>query len=55
MAVALCLGFGSWCVWRFREVGGLGMLAAAALSFVSAVGLTVYGNWFIKKMKGISS
>jgi hypothetical protein len=55
MAVALCLGFGSWCVWRFREAGGAGMLAAAAVSFASAVGLTVYGNWFVKKMKGISS
>jgi hypothetical protein len=55
MAIALCLGFGSWCVWRFRDVGGVGLIAAAVLSFASAVVLTVYGNWFVKKMKGISS
>ena len=55
MAIALCLGFGAWCVWRFRDVGGFGLVAGAAVSFGSAVVLTVYGNWFVKKMKGISS
>jgi hypothetical protein len=55
MAVALCLGFGSWCVWRFREAGGGGLLAAAVASFGSGLGLTIYGNWFLKKMKGIPS
>jgi hypothetical protein len=55
MAVALCLGFGSWCIWRFREVGGAGMLAAGIGSFVSGLVLTIYGNWFVKKMKGMSS
>ena len=55
MAVALCLGFGSWCIWRFREVGGAGLLVAGIGSFVSGLALTIYGNWFVKKMKGISS
>jgi hypothetical protein len=55
MAVALCLGFGAWCVWRFRDVGGAGLLAAAVASFGSGLGLTFYGNWFLKKTKGMSS
>ena len=53
MAIALALGFGSWCVWRFREEAGGGYLVAGIGSFGLAVGLTVYGNWFVKKMKGI--
>jgi hypothetical protein len=53
MAIALTLGFGAWCVWRFRDVGGAGLLVVAIASLGLAVGLTVYGNWFVKKMKGI--
>ena len=53
MAIATCLGFGAWCVWRFRDVGGGAYLVAGIGSFGIAVGLTAYGNWFLKKMKGI--
>jgi len=53
MAIALSLGFGTWCVSMYRDEGGGGYLAVAIVSFACAVGLTVYGNWFLKKMKGI--
>lgn len=51
MAIALSLAFGSWCVWRFREEQSGGYLVASIGSFALAVGLAVYGNWFVKKMK----
>jgi hypothetical protein len=53
MAIATCIGFGAWCVWRFRDAGGTAYLAAGVSSFGIAVGLTAYGNWFLKKMKGM--
>ena len=53
MAIATCLGFGAWCVWRFRDAGGGAYLVAGIGSFGIAIGLTAYGNWFLKKMKGI--
>jgi len=52
MAIALTLGFGGWCVWMFRGQGGGGYLAVGAASFATGVALVVYGNWFLKKMKG---
>lgn len=52
MAIALALGFGSWCVSMYRDAGGTGYLVVSVLSFGVAVGLTVYGSWFLKKMKG---
>lgn len=53
MAIALALGFGAWCVSMYRDVGGTGYLVVGLLSFGAAVGLTVYGTWFVKKMKGL--
>ena len=54
MAIALALGFGAWCVWMFRGHGGGGYLAVSAASFATGIGLVVYGNWFLRKMKGTS-
>lgn len=53
MAIALCLGFGAWCVSMFRDQGSVGYLAFGITLFATALGLTVYGNWFLKKMKGL--
>jgi hypothetical protein len=53
MAIALALGFGAWCVWMFRGQGGGGYLAVGAGSFATGIGLVVYGNWFLRKMKGL--
>jgi hypothetical protein len=53
MAVALCLAFASWAVWMYEYQGPGGYLAVAALALSAAVGLVIYGNWFIRKMKGL--
>ena len=53
ISIALCLGFGTWCVSMYRDLGVTGYLAVGLVSFALAVGLVVYGNWFLKKMKGI--
>jgi hypothetical protein len=54
MAVALCLGFGTWCVVMYRNLAAAGYLVVGILSFACALGLTIYGNWFVKKMRGIA-
>ena len=53
MAVALCLVFGGWSVWMYRDQGQGGYLAVAVVALSAAVGLIVYGSWFLKKMKGL--
>ncbi|MGD9765310.1 MAG: hypothetical protein AB7V27_16555 [Candidatus Binatia bacterium] len=52
LAIALCVGFGSWCVWRYGDQGTWPYLAVALVSFGAAGGLMAYGSWFINKMKG---
>ena len=50
-SVALALGVGAWCV-RMNLVEGVSTyLLGAIASFVSAVGLMIYGFWFYRKMK----
>ncbi len=53
MAVALCLTFGAWAVWMYRDQGQGGYLGVAVVALSAAVGLVVYGSWFLKKMKGL--
>jgi len=53
MAVALCLTFGAWSVWMYRDQGQSGYLGVAVVALSAAVGLVVYGSWFLKKMKGL--
>ncbi len=50
-ATALCLLFGAWCYTQWQAEGGAGMLAGAAGSLATAIGLLVYGRWFLIKMK----
>ena len=52
-ATALAVVFGAWCYAQWRTDGGAGMLVGAAGSAATAVGLLVYGRWFLVKMKGI--
>ena len=52
-ATALAVVFGAWCYAQWQAEGGAGMLAGAAGSTVTAVGLLVYGRWFLVKMKGV--
>jgi hypothetical protein len=44
------LAFASWSVWMYEYQGPGGCLAVAVSA---AVGLVVYGGWFLKKMKGL--
>jgi hypothetical protein len=53
MAIALCLGFGWWCFVMFRTQGETGYAVSGLASFAAALGLTLYGNWFLRKMKGL--
>lgn len=55
MAIALGLAVGSWALSMYGDGGGRGYLVFAALSFASAVGLAVYGSWFLKKTKDLGS
>ena len=53
MAVALCVAFASWAVWMYRDLGGGLYLLVAVVAGSAAVGLILYGSWFLKKMKGL--
>jgi hypothetical protein len=50
-ATALSVLFGTWCYAQWRADGGAGMLAGALASAATALGLLVYGRWFLVKMK----
>jgi hypothetical protein len=52
-ATALAVVFGAWCYAQWQADGGVGMLAATALSAATAIGLLVYGRWFLVKMRGL--
>ena len=52
-AIALCVVFGAWCYAQWKTDGDAGMLAGAAGSAAAALGLLVYGRWFVVKMRGI--
>lgn len=51
-SVLLAVGFGVWAL--AREGGGTLYLLLGLLSFGIAIGLVVYGVWFLKKLKGVS-
>ncbi|MEO6027081.1 MAG: hypothetical protein ABIR79_09480 [Candidatus Binatia bacterium] len=52
-ATALSVVFGAWCYAQWKVDGGMGMLAGAAGSAATAVGLLIYGRWFLVKMRGL--
>ena len=47
----LALGGGALCIRVNQMAGGSAYLVGAAICFVAAVALVVYGVWFYKKMK----
>ena len=53
-SVLLCLGFGLWELHSWQESGGRTDLILGVSSLVAAVGLLVYGWFFLKKLKNIS-
>ncbi len=52
-ATALSVVFGAWCWAQWKADGGVGMLIGAGGSAATAVGLLVYGRWFLLKMRGM--
>lgn len=52
-ATALAVVFGAWCAAQWRADGEASMLAGAAGSAATAIGLLVYGRWFLEKMKSM--
>ena len=51
MSAALAVLFGVWCLGQYGRESGVGMLAAAIVSFAVAVGLLVYDSWFLRKTR----
>lgn len=53
-SVLLSAGVGVWAIAEFAQVGAtwLIVLGVAALAF--AVGMIVYGFWFLRKLKNVS-
>ena len=53
-ATVLAAGLGVWCLREHAQAGdGAGVLAGAVASFAAAIGLVVYGAWFLRKVKGL--
>lgn len=50
----LGLGFGAWAIRDYRAGGGTDSLVAGVLSLVGVMALLVYGQWFLRKLKGVS-
>lgn len=52
-ATALSVLLGAWCYAQWKADGDARMLAGTAGSAASAIGLLVYGRWFLVKMRGM--
>jgi hypothetical protein len=53
LSVLLALGCGVWTAQLYQSGGNPIDLAFAVASFAAAVGLVVYGAWFIRKARKI--
>ena len=49
LAALLC----AWCLERYREEDGWFTLLGSIASFAAAVGLVVYGSWFVRKARAL--
>ncbi len=54
VSLFLTIGFGVWAVKAYSSTGDAMTLAMGVGSFVSTILLSVYGVWFLKKLRGIS-
>jgi hypothetical protein len=52
-ATALSVVFGAWCYAQWKATGDGAMLFGTAGSAATAIGLLVYGRWFLVKMRGM--
>ncbi len=54
LSTALAVGFGVWAARDFAQSGSWVHLSLGVGSFVASVVLTVYGVWFLRKLKHVS-
>ena len=54
ISTLLAVGFGLWAIARGRANEEPLALAVGVASLLGAVGLMVYGRWFLGKLKGVS-
>lgn len=47
----LALGFGLWSWREYQHGAGTAFLASAVIAWAAAVGLLLYGRWFLAKLK----
>ena len=50
----LCIGFSAWSVKQYFTSGRVSDLVYGIASLIAAVGLVIYGKYFLKKLKHIS-
>ena len=55
VSTALCVFFGAWALREHSTHGGNLYRGLGLASFGAGAGLVVYGVWFLRKMKGVSS
>ncbi|MER3523150.1 MAG: hypothetical protein C4326_03575 [Ignavibacteria bacterium] len=53
LSILLALGFAAWEIQRYIATGELVDLISGIFSFVIAVGLIVYGLYFLRKLKHV--
>ncbi len=54
LSILLALGFAGWELQRYAASGEFLELIAGILSFGVAIGLVLYGMYFLKKVKRVS-
>lgn len=54
VSTMLAVGVGIWALREYSARQESGTLLFGLASLAGAVGLLIYGRWFLKKLKGIS-
>lgn len=54
ISTLLAVGFGLWAIAHGRANEEPLAVAVGAASLLAAIGMIVYGRWFLRKLKGIS-
>jgi hypothetical protein len=55
ISTVTAVGFGAWAVWDYTRTGQGGTLVLGILGFLAGAALVVYGLWFLRKLKDVSS
>lgn len=54
ICVAFTVGFGFWAIREYQRAGELATLLMGIGSFAAALGLLVYGRYFLRKLREVS-